>query len=185
MGRIRIYIAASLDGYIAGEGDDLSWLPRVDDGPPPDPDAVTFEAFMADVGALLMGRRTFDVLSGFEGPWPYGDTPILVATHRNLTGAPATVRAVNGTMDDLLDRALEVAAGKDVYVDGGRMVQQALDTGRVDELILTLVPTLLGRGVPLFGPLKHPPLGFVFSPPARYGPLVQLKATRGENGRRH
>ena len=170
-GRIRVYMAMSLDGYIAGEGGDLSWLPTeevVDPG-----DAVSFDAFMADVGAMLMGRRTYDVVAGFGGLWPYGDCPVLVATHRPLGAPPATVRAVEGSFDDLADAALDAAGGKDVYVDGGRMVQQALQAGRLDELIVTVVPMLLGGGVRLFGDVRVP-LGF--GPPIRYGSMVQLRA---------
>ncbi len=176
MGRIRVYIAMSMDGFIAGEDDDLDWL----DAASPETsetDAVTFTGFMADVGALLMGRRTYDVVRGFEGPWPYGDTPVLVATHRALDDAPDTVEGVSGSIDSVLDRALAAAAGRDVYVDGGRMIQQAVDSGRVDELIVTVVPTLLGAGVPLFGALSTGPLQFEFAEPRRYGSMVQLRLT--------
>ena len=73
---IRVYIACSLDGFIAGPGDDLSWLPGAQGGSSPEPSevitddgALTFEDFITDVGALLMGRRTHDVVAGFGGDW--------------------------------------------------------------------------------------------------------------------
>ncbi len=99
-----------------------------------------------------------------------------MATHRALELAPPTVRAVSGTMDAVLDAALEAAGGRDVYVDGGRMVQAALEIGRVDELIVTMAPIVLGGGVPLFGALGKRQ-DFVFEHHARMGSMVQLRAT--------
>ena len=171
--KVRVYIAASLDGFIAGPGDDLSWLPT--EAAPEGEGAVGFEAFMADVGAMLMGRRTYDVVQGFGGDWPYGETPVLVATHRALESAIPTVRPVSGSMDTMLDAALEAAGGRDVYVDGGGMVQAALEAGRVDELIVTLAPVLLGGGVPLFGALSER-RDLVFEHHASLGSMVQLRA---------
>lgn len=151
-GQIQVFIATSLDGFIAGENDELDWLPGAEDGPPTDPSLGDrgYGAFMAGVGALLMGRRTYDVVSGFDGEWPYGETPVLVATRRPLAPKVPTVAAAHGDIHALLDRALEVAGGRHVYVDGGELIRQALEAGRVHRLTLTLVPTLLGRGRPLF-----------------------------------
>lgn len=175
MSQVRVYIATSLDGYIAGEGDDLGWLPTE---ALPDPGrAVGFEAFMADVGAMVMGRRTYDVITGLGLPWAYGETPVLVATHRPITGGPPTARPVAGSIDAILDEALAEAGERDVYVDGGRLVQQALAAGRVDELIITMVPVLLGRGIRLFSELASP-MPLRFAPPETYGTMVQLRATR-------
>lgn len=70
MSRVRVFVGCSLDGFIAGLDDDLSWL-----GGPPEAGADDhgFAEFLSQTGALLMGRRTFDIVSGFGGPWPYGD----------------------------------------------------------------------------------------------------------------
>ena len=174
MAKVRVYIAASLDGFIAGPNDDLSWLPT--EAGPNEQGAVEFEAFMADVGAMLMGRRTYDKVASFDGDWPYGDTPVLVATHRGLESNVPTVRTVSGSIDAVLDAALEAADGRDVYVDGGAMVQAALEVGRVDELIVTLVPVLLGSGVRLFGALSERQ-NFVFEHHASMGSMVQLRVT--------
>lgn len=163
--RVRVYIACSLDGFIAGKDDDLSWLPGADPNQPTgeafdaapaserarhDAGAVEYDDFMSGVGALLMGRRTYDVVLGFGGSWPYGERPVLVATHRPLKAAVASVEAVHGTIEELVDRARESAGGSDVYLDGGHLIRQALDAGLVDDLIVTLVPVVLGQGQPLF-----------------------------------
>ena len=172
MARVRAFLAQSLDGYIAGPNDDLSWLPA---GGEPGPGAVDFATFIQDIGCMLMGRHTYEVVAAFDGPWPYGELPILVPTHRPLASPHARVRAVSGPIDALIDEALAVAAVRDVYVDGGALVRQAVDAGRVDELILSVVPIVLGGGVRLFEQLAAP-RRFRFEPPAVYGEMVQLVA---------
>lgn len=142
--RVQVFIASSLDGFIAGPADELDWLPthaEVED---------TFTPFLAGIGALLMGRRTFEVVQAMEGPWPYGDVPVLVASHRELSSPPPTVRRVQGDIAELVAEAKRTAGEKDVYLDGGQMIREALDGGLIDEITLTVIPTVLGRGIPLF-----------------------------------
>ena len=163
--RVRVYLGCSLDGFIAGPNDDISFLHEygveaADDAPP---SGLDFDGFMADVGALLMGRKTYEVAAGFGGPWPYGEHPVLVATHRDLTPKVPTVRAVQGSIAELVEQAREAADGKDIYLDGGDLVRQALDACLVDELCLTMLPVILGgEGVRLFdGLLRTTPLELV------------------------
>lgn len=174
---VRVYLAMSLDGFIAGEGNDLSWLPQ--EGPAePTGEALTYEAFMGQVGALLMGRTTFDVVRGFGGDWPYGETPVLVATRRPLPeDAPETVHSVSGEIEELLRTAAARAGGRDVYLDGGTLVRQALSAGLVDELVLTVVPEILGTGVALFA-ADTGRSSWRFREGGRLGGLVQLRAVR-------
>ena len=141
---IRAFIATSRDGFIAGPDDDLSWLPDGHAG-----EDYGYEQFMAGVGAILMGRRTYDVVEGFGTGWPYGDTPVLVATTRPLAPIEPTVRAVSGTAGEMLAEARAAAGEGDVYVDGGRLIQQLVDVRLVDELIVTVIPVDLGEGIPL------------------------------------
>ncbi len=153
-GSVRVYIACSLDGFIATQDDDLDWLtnrPTPSDPLPPDPRAVSFEAFLGDVGVMLMGRRTYDVVSSFgDEHWAYGDLPVRVLTRRALQSTRPSVAAVSGDLASVVADALETAAGKDVYVDGGQLIRQALDAGLVDELIVTWIPVVLGEGRSLF-----------------------------------
>ena len=142
--RVRAFLASSLDGFIAGPQDQLDWLPGHDAG------EDTFTPFMRQVGAILMGRRTYDVVEAFDGPWPYGEVPVLVATTRPLHPKHPTLRPVQGCIGELLAEASRCAGARDVYVDGGVMVRAALDAGRLDELTLTLIPILLGEGIRLF-----------------------------------
>lgn len=172
---VRVYLALSLDGYVAGPGDDLSFLDGFDTTP--GPGALPFDAFMQEVGAMLMGRRTFDVVSGFGGPWPYGSTPVLVATHRPLGDAPASVTATRGPIADLVAQAQELAGDRDVYLDGAALSRAALEADLVDELTLTLVPRLLGGGTSLFAGCTARS-DWAFAAPAVLGELTQVRAAR-------
>ena len=162
--RVRVYIACSLDGFIAGPDDDVSWLEAPEgmpDASAPPSGALEFDAFLAEVGALLMGRRTWDVVAG-TGQWIYGAVPVLVATHRPLRPPADTVRPVSGDIAQLVAQAREVAGEKDVYLDGGNLIRQALDAGLVDELAITFVPVLLAAGIRLFdGLVSRQSLEFV------------------------
>ncbi len=145
MPRVRVFIASSVDGFIAGPNNEIDWLGG-DGGQTED----TFTAFFAQIGAMLMGRRTYDVVNGIKGQWPYGEMPVLVATRQPLQPSQSTVRAVAGTIEELVTEAKETSKDKDVYVGGGRLIRCALDAGLVDEITVTLIPTILGQGIPLF-----------------------------------
>lgn len=157
-GRVRVYIACSLDGFIADVHHGLDWLtqPRAERAPlargnwaEHTADALTYEDFISEVGVILMGRRTYDVVSTFD-TWMYGSMPIIVATSRPLENAPATVSTASAPIKNLIAEAHLVAEGKDVYVDGGNLIRQALDADQIDQLIVTQMPTVLGRGHALF-----------------------------------
>ena len=161
--RASVFIATSLDGFIARPDGSLDWLPGATppdpDAPPvePDPDAIPvdhgFDAFLATVDALLMGRDTFDVVRGM-GQWFYGETPVYVLTsHPDDLDRPdeGVVRTVGGTVPEVV-AALEADGVHHVYVDGGRTIQQLLAAGLVHRLTITEFPLLLGEGIPLFGP---------------------------------
>lgn len=141
---VRVFIASSLDGFIAGPEDELDWLDGYDEM------EDTFTPFFAGIGALLMGRRTFDVVAAMEGPWYYGSTPVLVATSRDLASPRSTVRPVRGTIEQMVAEAERVAGDKDVYIDGGTLIRSALEAGLVDEIQVTMIPMVLGAGIPLF-----------------------------------
>lgn len=176
--RVRVYLGCSLDGCIAGPDNDLSFLhaPGPEGAPPAADGSLGYEAFMAQVGAMLMGRTTYDTVAGMGIPWPYGETPVLVATTRPLADAPPTVRAVSGEIADLVAQARTTAGDRDVYLDGGALVRSALSAGLVDELTLTMLPIVLGRGVRLFDGLDTAvPLVFTGHHDAGMG-MVQLTA---------
>jgi dihydrofolate reductase len=144
---VCVFIACSLDGFIAGPDDDLSWLPQLESDPSGEDYGYT--AFIQGTGAILMGRRSYDVVAAL-GRWPYGDTPVFVATSRPLEPVTTTVTPVTGTAPELL---AEVRARIDgsIYLDGGALIRSFLEDQLVDEMTITIVPVILGGGSPLFG----------------------------------
>ena len=142
--KVRVLVACSLDGFIAGPNDELDWLQAANGT------EDTFTPFFKQIGAMLMGRRTYDVVCKSEEDWSYGDTPFLVATNRPLQTTKPSVQSARGTIGELVARAKTMAGDRDIYLDGGNLIRQALDAGLVDEVTVTLFPVILGDGIPLF-----------------------------------
>jgi dihydrofolate reductase len=142
--QFSVFIATSLDGFIAGPGDDLDFLKAVE-SPPED---YGYAKFAASVDALLMGRRTYDKVVAM-GEWFYGDKPVYVVTNRPGTSTHGE-KFVSGTPKELAGQ-LEGAGHRRVYLDGGNLIRQFLAEGLVTDLTVSLIPVLLGSGIPLFG----------------------------------
>lgn len=142
--RVSAFLALSLDGFIAGEGDDLTWLePYNGDSQ----EETGYSALMASADTLLMGRNSYDTVSAFP-EWPYGNKPVVVLTHR--PAAPRDrVSFRQGALPQVLD-TLWQEGSRHLYLDGGDLVRQGLQARVVDELTLFWVPVTLGAGVPLF-----------------------------------
>lgn len=148
--KITVFIATTLDGFIADEKGGVEWLNELP--PPTDPkEDMGFSALMASIDCLVMGRKTFDQVMTFD-VWPYGETPVKVLTHQS---APqelpegAIVSFTHGSPQQLLEK-FEFEAIQHVYLDGGNVIDQFLSAGLIDEFILTQVPVLLGKGISLF-----------------------------------
>lgn len=143
-----VFLAVSLDGFIAGPGDSLDWLAPYQAGG----DDYGYAEFASGIDAIVMGRRTYDVARGFL-PWPYAGQRVVVLTHRPLPADHAAaygLRTHAGTLA-VLWPALAADGVRRVYLDGGAAVRQGLREGCVDELTLSVIPRVLGGGVPLFG----------------------------------
>ncbi|MFK0050367.1 dihydrofolate reductase family protein [Streptomyces sp. NPDC090741] len=145
--RTLVYIGTSLDGFIARPDGDIDWLnergARAGD--------MGYEAFMAGIDTLVMGRNTYEKILTF-GFWPYEGKRVAVLSTQ-LTTDDANV-TVYRSLDALLE-GLATEGAKNVYVDGGQIVQTFLREGILDELIITTAPVLLGAGFPLFGRLDR------------------------------
>ena len=102
---------------------------------------------------MLMGRSTYDTVEN-AGQWHYGTTPVLVATHRPLAPIAESIGSAAGPICELIAKAKELALEKDVYLDGGDLVRQALQAELVDEITTTFLPILLGKGIRLFDNLE-------------------------------
>ncbi|NWC75408.1 dihydrofolate reductase [Pseudomonas sp. P7759] len=148
--KCSVFIAASIDGFIARPDGDIEWLHR------PEYEAaqlngVTYESFIATVDALVMGRKTLEKVLSFP-EWPYEGTPVIVLSHQQLE-IPAhlegKVQVMAGDVTTLVATLAERGM-QHLYIDGGQTIQAFLDAGLIDELIITRIPVVLGKGIPLF-----------------------------------
>lgn len=153
--KCSVFIATSLDGFIARTDGSIDWLNEANTSVTPGEDCG-YGKFMADVDALVMGRSTFEQVLTFD-PWPYGSTPVVVLSHREISLPPNLAQSVsvsNKTPTALLAWLTERGAKK-IYVDGGLTIQSFIAAGLINDITITVIPVLLGTGRSLFGPLQN------------------------------
>jgi len=147
----KVFIATSLDGYIADKNGKIDWLHSV---PNPGNDDMGYVEFINSMDALVMGRTTFETVCGFDVDWPY-DKPVFVLSNK-LKEIPESHKEkaflVNGSLTEILDQIYEKGFNK-LYIDGGTTIRNFLKEDLIDEMILTTIPILLGGGSPLFSEL--------------------------------
>ncbi|MBC9251527.1 dihydrofolate reductase [Pseudomonas alcaligenes] len=148
------YVAASLDGYIARPDGRVDWLEAIQTSP----DDHGYQAFYDGIDALLMGRMTFDTLQSFGGPWPYPGKPCTVLTRNPQSTLPAGVSMRHCTPTEALADFAELGYQRIWLVGGGSLAGNCFAAGLVDELVVSLVPYLLGAGIPLFSTGLERPL---------------------------
>jgi dihydrofolate reductase len=164
MPSLQYFVASSLDGFIATADDRLDWLLQFDGFAG---GKESYDAFMADVGCIVMGGETYAWLMEHEpGNWPYPGTPCWVFTHHELSAPQgADVTFVRGPVLEFAEDLKEAAAGRNVWlVGGGVLAAQFADAGLLDELIVSIIPVVLGGGkpvLPMDGPT--PPLELISS----------------------
>lgn len=148
------YLACSMDGYIADKNHGIDWLHDI---PNPTGSDFGFSEFIANIDGILMGRKTFDVVRGFGGDWPYTKPVFVLST--SLDSIPAALKdkvfIKKGELKEVLG-SLYKEGFERLYVDGGKLVQSLLQQDLLDELIISTVPVVLGGGIPLFGDLEKP-----------------------------
>lgn len=155
MTKCSAYIATSLDGFISRSDGSIDWLNDFNTLVPVGED-LGYAQFMSSVDALVMGRNTFEQVLKFDA-WPYGAKPVVVISRQMKTlpgDLPDTVSMSNEKPEELFKRL--AAKGLDhLYIDGGLTIQSFLRVGLIDEITITTLPVLLGKGKPLFGPLPE------------------------------
>lgn len=168
---IRLYIAQSLDGYIARADGAIDWLRPFDDVD------YGYSTFIRDIGTVVIGRKSYEVARSF-GDWPYKTMRSLVITSNPLDDAPPNVTRVGADITRLTT-ALRAAGAKDTWIMGGAMTINAfLAAGAVDRIDLFTIPVLLGDGIRLFdGGRPETPLKFLSSQVYDKG-LARLSYTR-------
>ncbi|MET4591569.1 dihydrofolate reductase family protein [Arthrobacter sp. 754] len=155
MSRTQYFVAASLDGFIATAKDDLGWLLQFDGF---EGGKESYDTFMADVGCIVMGGETYAWLMEHEpGNWPYPSTPCFVFTrHEHTAPAGSDITFVRGDVREFIQDFRDNAAGRNIWVvGGGNLAAQFADAGLLDELILSVIPVVLGDGKRLL-PLERP-----------------------------
>lgn len=151
--KCSVFIAASVDGFIARKDGDIEWLNRPEYECPV-LNGLTYDEFMTTVDALVMGRKTLEKVLSFTD-WPYENTPVVVLSQGQVS-IPAKLRSKVEVMagDPVLIVAQLAARGlKHLYIDGGQTIHNFLAAGLINEITITRVPVLLGTGIPLFSQL--------------------------------
>lgn len=155
--KASVFVGASVDGFIARLNGDLDWLPH-------DAEPHGYDEFIASVDTIVIGRRTYEIVLGFE-TWPYGKKPVVVLSSQRVDLSPAMARGgvveqMGGSPTDIV-ASLTARGAQHAYVDGGITIQRFLGAGLVNRLVVTRIPVLIGEGIPLFGavpkdiPLRH------------------------------
>ena len=147
MRKLQLYIAASLDGKIARPDGDVAWLDEV---PNPGHDDYGYAAFMQEIDTTLMGHNTYRQLLDFDIPFPYTETDNYVITRDRNRMQADHVTFISGNVGRFV-RNLKESEGKNIWLIGGGQVNTLfLNEGLIDELILFVMPVVLGKGIGLF-----------------------------------
>ncbi len=149
-----VYIATSIDGFIADRNNKLDWLHMV---PNPENIDTGFNNFLNGIDAILMGRNTFESIADMNIAWPY-PIPVFVYSRR-LKVIPGELKdkvsVVCGEPEEVTTMLNNKGYWR-LYIDGGKTIQSFFRKDLIDQLTITMIPVLLGDGVPLFGTLpKH------------------------------
>lgn len=169
--KISAFIATSIDGYIAKSNHNLDWLESFK--PPHDAPSEDygFKEFVKSVDTLIMGRKTYEIV--LTAPqWPYADKRVIVLS-TTLSSVHENAELYQGDIRDLLS-LLHTRGTKHIYVDGGITISQFLENGFVDELILSILPVILGSGIPLFNTMSFESWCNLVSSKSYSNGLVQL-----------
>jgi len=150
-----VFVGVSVDGFMARQDGGLDFLP------PGGGEPHGYIEFMASVDALVIGRKTYETVLGFD-EWPYADKPVFVMSSQALAPCPANAIVEHAQGSPVQVSSMLAERGiRHIYVDGGITIQGFLNAGLIQRLIITRVPVLIGTGIPLFGPtvrdiqLKH------------------------------
>ena len=157
--RVTIHMAASLDGFIARKDGSVDWLETADEFEGGDTMAPEFVAeFLATIDCYVMGSRTYETALAFEAKglgWAYGDKPVFVLTSRDLPKTRETVEFYSGDLARLVNERLKPAFRSIWFVGGGAVSGECLRLGLADEVRYSIMPILIGEGIPFFAGLDR------------------------------
>jgi len=148
----KVFIATSLDGFIAREDHSIDWLMNQ----PEDPEDRSFHEFMETVDGLVMGSNSFRTVLGFK-QWIYNKPVVVLSKSLSKADIPdwitGDVEISNLDVESLVS-SLEARGWSSVYIDGGAVIQSFLKAGYIEEITITKIPVLIGSGIPLFGEIE-------------------------------
>lgn len=148
-----VFIATSVDGYIARTDGDIDWLSEYK---PEAGEDYGFQKFMNAMDALVLGRNSFEKVLTF-GKWPYGSKKVVVLSSNSSLDIPKHVPdhvdVLSGAPQEIVEQLSNIGLSH-LYIDGGKTIQRFLNAGLIQEMIITQIPVLIGEGIPLFGPVK-------------------------------
>lgn len=171
--KISVFIATSLDGYIARKNGDIDWLVKFNPPTREDEDKdCGYSKFYSGIDALVMGRNSYEVVSNFD-PWPYQGKRVVVLSS-TLTSINEHAELFKGDITHLVEK-LHADGIKHIYVDGGATVSQFLNVDLVDQMIISLIPVVLGSGIPLFSKINNDKWCRLISSKPYSNGLVQLQ----------
>ena len=157
--RVTVHMAASLDGFIARKDGRVDWLETADEfvgGDTMDPQSV--QAFLETIGCYVMGSRTYETAVSFAARgfgWSYGDKPTFVLTRRELPRIRDTVEFYSGDLAELVNGRLRPAFRSIWFAGGGAVSGECLRRGLADEVRYSILPVLIGDGIPFFEKLDR------------------------------
>lgn len=165
--QLSVYLAVSLDGYIATQEGNVDWLHHIqgdgDNG---------YEQYYSGVDAVIMGRNTYETIIGFDVPFPYSGKDCYVYTNTRY-GADENVAFINGTIEDLISSLSTRSYTKCWIAGGGLLISELINNKYIKEFIVTIAPVILGSGIPLLTGIKDfQSLNLVKT--TRYGQFVEL-----------
>ncbi|MBJ6361516.1 dihydrofolate reductase family protein [Paenibacillus sp. GCM10012307] len=166
--QVILYIATSLDGYIARADGSVDWLDDIEG----DGGDSGYGAFYSGIDTLVMGRLTYEEVLKLSDEFPYKGKPTYVLTKSELPADPNVV-FTDEAVETLIPRLKEMSNGPIWLVGGGQLVQAFLDKGFIDEMQIALIPKLLGAGIPLF-PQGTAPGTFTLKQVSQSGQMVML-----------
>ncbi len=152
--KVSVYIAVSIDGFIARTDGDIDWLHSYSESD--ENEDYGYKEFMSSVDALIMGRKTFEKVVSF-GKWPYENKMVVVLSSSSVTIPEKLGKHIEVSSLDPSELLANLSKRdiNHVYVDGGKTIQSFLCAGLVNEFIITYIPRLIGNGIPLFGTLEQ------------------------------
>jgi dihydrofolate reductase len=185
--RVTVHMAASLDGFIARTDGRVDWMETSDEfagGDTMDPEFV--EAFLKTIDCYVMGSRTYETAIGFEAKglgWAYGDKPTFVLTSRALPRTRDSIEFYSGDLAQLVNERLRPAFGSIWFVGGSVVSAECLRLGLADELRHSILPILIGDGIPFFAKLDRDIALHLAEVKAYQSGIVELRyAVRGRGG---